>query len=483
MKQLSVVWKVNLGLVITLCSSALLLVTAANSADVQGYILLGILGYSAIMAMYFLFLHRVLVSPLRVLAAIANRLAEDDAMITVPCVKRQDEVGELARSLENYRRKRITGIALHRAAELAIEEREREKQQALMDELQLERAASADREQQHASEIAKESADREHRLRIRIQRLSKAVGAAANGDLKYLAAHPEEGKRPDDELGMMTTDLERLFGQFDADFYSISHQAGTLNQAAAHLGELGMSIKAGAKLNTEQTDQVLSGALTVKEALVQVAADVKQMDSGIRTISCSASKASGVAAQAVELARRTDGIMRQLSESSTDIGNVIKLITSVAEQTNLLALNATIEAARAGEAGKGFAVVANEVKELAKETNKATDEIERRISAIRSDTENAVEAIASINSIVSEIDDIQSSISQAVQEQSDAARHITELVGTTTLDNKTVRELIVEVAKRQQGAQLSAEEVQKASEQLRSNAVGNLELTARYTAA
>src|SRR5439155_1469536 len=110
------------------------------------------------------------------------------------------------------------------------------------------------------------------------------------------------------------------------------------------------------------------------------------------------------------------GSVAKLGESSAEIGNVIKVITSIAEQTNLLALNATIEAARAGEAGKGFAVVANEVKELAKQTAKATEDISRKIEAIQGDTKGAVEAIAKIGNIINQINDIQNTIASAVEE-------------------------------------------------------------------
>ena len=109
--------------------------------------------------------------------------------------------------------------------------------------------------------------------------------------------------------------------------------------------------------------------------------------------------------------------MAKLGESSPEIGNVVKVITSIAEQTNLLALNATIEAARAGEAGKGFAVVANEVKELAQETAKATEDIARRVQAIQGDTTAAVAAIGEISTIIAQINDQQTTIASAVEEQ------------------------------------------------------------------
>jgi methyl-accepting chemotaxis protein len=117
------------------------------------------------------------------------------------------------------------------------------------------------------------------------------------------------------------------------------------------------------------------------------------------------------------VAAKTNTTVAKLGESSAEIGNVIKVITSIAQQTNLLALNATIEAARAGEAGKGFAVVANEVKELAKQTAKATEDISRKIEAIQGDTKGAVEAITEIGKIINQINDLQNSIASAVEEQ------------------------------------------------------------------
>jgi methyl-accepting chemotaxis protein len=123
----------------------------------------------------------------------------------------------------------------------------------------------------------------------------------------------------------------------------------------------------------------------------------------------------------------------KLGESSAEIGNVVKVITSIAEQTNLLALNATIEAARAGEAGKGFAVVANEVKELAQETAKATEDIARRVEAIQGDTAGAVAAIGRISTVIGQINDYQLTIASAVEEQtattSEMSRSVAEAAG------------------------------------------------------
>ncbi|MEO1339351.1 MAG: methyl-accepting chemotaxis protein, partial [Myxococcota bacterium] len=129
-----------------------------------------------------------------------------------------------------------------------------------------------------------------------------------------------------------------------------------------------------------------------------------------------------------------------------EIGKVIKVITSIAQQTNLLALNATIEAARAGEAGKGFAVVANEVKELAKETAKATEDISRKIEAIQSDTRSAVNAIQEIGSIIHQINDFQNSIASAVEEQTATTNEISRSVGEAAKGSNEIAQNITSVA-------------------------------------
>jgi methyl-accepting chemotaxis protein len=147
------------------------------------------------------------------------------------------------------------------------------------------------------------------------------------------------------------------------------------------------------------------------------------MLASIREISRSAIEAARVAKAAVGVAHTTNITIIQLGESSIEIGKVVKVITSIA-QTNLLALNATIEAARAGEAGKGSAVVANEVKELAKETARATEEIRRKIENIQLNTKCAVQAIGAVGSIIATVNDISNSIASAVEEQTATANEI-----------------------------------------------------------
>jgi methyl-accepting chemotaxis protein len=166
------------------------------------------------------------------------------------------------------------------------------------------------------------------------------------------------------------------------------------------------------------------------------------------------------------VAESTTVTVTKLGHSSGEIGQVIKVITSIAQQTNLLALNATIEAARAGEAGKGFAVVANEVKELAKETAKATEEIGRKIAAIQTDTTAAVEAIVSISGVINQINDISSSIATAVEEQNATTNEMSRNVSEAAHGGGEITSNISGVAAAAQDTTRGATNTQEAAEKL-----------------
>src|SRR5690606_39234231 len=166
-----------------------------------------------------------------------------------------------------------------------------------------------------------------------------------------------------------------------------------------------------------QSTVAAAAADEVSRNVLTVSSGAEQMGAAINEISQSANDAATVAARGVDKAAETTQRVERLGDSSLEIGAVIKVITAIAEQTNLLALNATIEAARAGEAGKGFAVVASEVKELAQETARATEDIARKVEAIQTDTTGAVSAIDEISQIVASINDFQLTIASAVEEQ------------------------------------------------------------------
>jgi methyl-accepting chemotaxis protein len=187
-----------------------------------------------------------------------------------------------------------------------------------------------------------------------------------------------------------------------------------------------------------------------------------------------------VASQAVKVAETTNTTIAKLGESSAEIGQVIKVITSIAQQTNLLALNATIEAARAGEAGKGFAVVANEVKELAKETAKATEDIGRKIEAIQTDTQGAVTAIAEISGIINQINDLQNTIASAVEEQSATTNEIGRNIAEASQGSSEIAQNIGGVAQAAKSTAEGASNSQAAAAELARMAVELQKLVGQF---
>ena len=197
----------------------------------------------------------------------------------------------------------------------------------------------------------------------------------------------------------------------------MARSAQALGGSSEELTSVSTTIAASAEQASAQANVVSAAAEQVSRNVQTVATGAEEMGASIREIAQNANEAARVAGTAVEVAHATNETVCKLGASSREIGEVVKVITSIAEQTNLLALNATIEAARAGEAGKGFAVVANEVKDLAQETAKATENISRMIEAIQGDTAGAVEAIGQISAVIGQINDYQTTIASAVEEQ------------------------------------------------------------------
>ncbi len=204
----------------------------------------------------------------------------------------------------------------------------------------------------------------------------------------------------------------------------IGRNVSALKTSAEELNAVSQSMGSNADETATQASVVSAAAEQVSNNVQTVATGADEMSASIKEIAKNTAEATRVATAAVRTAEITNVTISKLGQSSAEIGQVIKVITSIAQQTNLLALNATIEAARAGEAGKGFAVVANEVKELAKETAKATEDISRKIEAIQGDTNGAVSAISQISQVIGQISDIQTTIASAIEEQSATTNEI-----------------------------------------------------------
>jgi len=245
-----------------------------------------------------------------------------------------------------------------------------------------------------------------------------------------------------------------------------AQNATTLASSSEELAAVSQQMAGNAEETATQANVVSAASEQVSKNVASVASATEQMQSSIREIAKNANESARVAKNAVSVAHTTNDTVKKLGESSQEIGNVIKVITSIAQQTNLLALNATIEAARAGEAGKGFAVVANEVKELAKQTAKATEEISQKIEAIQSDTSVSVKAIEEIGAIINQVNDISNSIASAVEEQTVTTNEIGRSVAEAAQGVGDIAKNIGGVAVAAKDTTKGASDMQKASHEL-----------------
>jgi methyl-accepting chemotaxis protein len=284
-----------------------------------------------------------------------------------------------------------------------------------------------------------------------------AAGDLTRDDLKI---------RSRDELGDLTAAINKMSGSLRNMIMAITQNSMQVGSASEELSSTSQQITANSEETSAQAKVVADATEQVSQNLQTVATGAEEMESTIKEIAKNATEAAKVATGAVRVAENATATVTKLGESSTEIGQVIKVITSIAQQTNLLALNATIEAARAGEAGKGFAVVANEVKELAKETAKATEDISRKIEAIQTDTQAAVGAIAEISSVINQINGISNTIATAVEEQNATTNEMARNVSEAARGSGEITSNISGVAQAADSTSRGASDTQKAAQQL-----------------
>jgi methyl-accepting chemotaxis protein len=293
---------------------------------------------------------------------------------------------------------------------------------------------------------------------VLVQAEAIAAGDLTRDDLKV---------RSKDELGDLTTAINKMSTSLKRMILAITENAMHVASASEELNSTSQQITANSEETSAQADVVSNSAQRSARTCRPLPPAPKRWAPASRRSPRTPPKRPEIATGPPSKSpKTTTATVSKLGDSSTEIGQVIKVITSIAQQTNLLALNATIEAARAGEAGKGFAVVANEVKELAKETAKATEDISRKIEAIQTDTKAAVDAIASISGVINQINDISSTIATAVEEQNATTNEMSRNVSEAAHGSGEITSNIAGVAEAAQSTTRGAGDTQKASQQL-----------------
>ncbi len=303
------------------------------------------------------------------------------------------------------------------------------------------------------------------RLDVPAREVSGIAEALARGDLTARAIFTDPAFRSAGDA------LDGAIERFGGSVSSIRDSSRGLSQSSEELTAVSHQLASGAEETSTRASAVTSAAKGVSDNVQLVVAAAEQMNASVGEIARAAREASEIAGSAVDAAQSTNASVTRLGASSAEIGQVVKVITSIAEQTNLLALNATIEAARAGEAGKGFAVVANEVKELAKETSRATDDISRRIDTIQRDTTEAVKAIGRIDQVIQQVNEIQATIAAAVEEQSITTQEIQRNVAEAAQGSADIADSVAGLAEAARETSESASAIRIAARELSSMGV------------
>jgi methyl-accepting chemotaxis protein len=269
-----------------------------------------------------------------------------------------------------------------------------------------------------------------------------------------------------DEIGAMANALDRANDRTARTLGEVSATAERLAGSSRELTRNSTGIAAAAHMGATESATMGQAADDLVRSVHTVTDGTGRMTTAVQDVASSATAAAQIASSAVAVAQSATATVNALGSASAKISEVVKVITSIATQTNLLALNATIEAARAGESGKGFAVVAGEVKELAQETGRATDDISARVQAIQAGVREAIEAIEAISGIITQINEYQVGIGNAVQQQTGTSHEISGGVAEAADRSQDITIRVQKVSQATAGIQADSEQTRNAAEKL-----------------
>ncbi|MEV6306801.1 methyl-accepting chemotaxis protein [Actinoplanes sp. NPDC051861] len=314
------------------------------------------------------------------------------------------------------------------------------------------------------------------RLAGRVSRLTGALTRLAGRDLTVTVR--DAGR---DEIGEASAALDTAVGELRTVMQAVTSASGEVAGTARRVAAAGGALSAAADTAADRAGSVNVSADTVSHVVQTVAAGADEMGASITEISHNAQEAAQAGRDGVGLTSAAAGVIAELRSSTAKITDVVQLIATIAEQTNLLALNATIEAARAGETGKGFAVVAGEVKELAQETARATEDVTSRVAAIEADTARAVTAIDAISARIAQVNDFQTAIAAAVEEQAATTAEMARNISEAAQGSREIAQGIGTVSGAMEGTRQSVAEAERAAAELSGTAHRLEDLVGRFT--